>query len=116
MGLTEGWCRELKIVSRHHQLFYRVLKPPTASTCWRFLHLEEPLRLLQAIIGEAPSEHLNYYDGYDTITQNSAGDITLECVSGKTHVYVSNQNYSVDFLDDEGTADDYGKYIGTLYQ
>lgn len=67
------------------------------------------------VIGEAPSEYLNYYDGYDTITQNSAGDITFECVSGKTHVYVSKQNYSVDFLNDESMPDTYGKYIGTLY-
>jgi beta-lactamase superfamily II metal-dependent hydrolase len=67
------------------------------------------------IIGEAPSEDLNYYEDYNTITQNSAGDITLECVSGKTHVYVSNEDYSVDFLDDENLPDTYGKYIGTLY-
>lgn len=66
------------------------------------------------IIGEAPSKDLNYYEGYDTITQNSAGDIILECVSGKTHIYVSNKSYSVDFLDDEGMPDTYGKYIGTL--
>jgi len=67
------------------------------------------------IIGEAPSEDLNYYEGYNTITQNSAGDITLECISGKIHIYVSNENYSVDFLDDENLPDTYGKYIGTLY-
>jgi hypothetical protein len=66
------------------------------------------------IIGEAPSEHLNYYSGYNTITQNSAGDITMECVEGKTHFYVSNYDYSVDFLDDENKTDDCGKYIGTL--
>lgn len=66
------------------------------------------------VIGEAPSKHLNYYDGYDTITQNSAGDITLECVSGETHIYVSNQNYSVDFLDNEYMPNNYGEYIGTL--
>lgn len=66
------------------------------------------------IIGEAPSKHLNYYEGYDTITQNSAGDIILKCISEKTHIYVSNWNYSVDFLDDEGMSDTYGKYIGTL--
>ena len=66
------------------------------------------------IIGEAPSKDLNYYAGYDTITQNSAGDIILECVSGKTHIYVSNQSYSVDFLDDEGISDNYWNYIGTL--
>jgi len=67
------------------------------------------------IIGEAPSKDLNYYYGYNTITQNSAGDIVLECESGKTHIYVSNRRYSVDYLDDEGLADTYGKYIGTLY-
>lgn len=66
------------------------------------------------VIGEAPSEYLNYYEGYDTITQNSAGHITFECVSGRVHIYVSNQNYSVDFLDDESMPDKYGTYIGTL--
>lgn len=66
------------------------------------------------IIGEAPSEDLNYYAGYNTITQNSAGDIIFECVSGKVHIYVSEQNYSVDFLDNENMSDNYGRYIGTL--
>ena len=66
------------------------------------------------IIGEAPSEYLNYYDGYNTITQNSAGDITLECDSGKTNIFVSNPDYSVDFLDEDNLQDTYGKYIGTL--
>jgi len=67
------------------------------------------------VIGEAPSEHLNYYFGYNTVTQNSAGDITFECGLGQTHVYVSNPNYSVDFLPDEGMPDTYGSYyIGTL--
>ena len=66
------------------------------------------------IIGEAPSEHLNYYRSYDTITQNSAGDITLECVTGKIHVYVSEDDYSADFLDDDGLDNTYGNYIGTL--
>src|SRR2546425_3283845 len=31
------------------------------------------------VVGEAPSEDLNYYQGHNTITQNSAGDILLEC-------------------------------------
>ena len=53
------------------------------------------------VVGEAPSSDLTYYDGYDTITQNSTGDIVFECRSGKTHVYVSKQNYSVDFLEEE---------------
>ena len=66
------------------------------------------------IIGEAPSKDLNYYYGHNTITQNSAGDITLDCYSGKTHIYVSNPSYFVNFLDNENMPDDYGKYIGTL--
>ena len=65
------------------------------------------------IIGEAPSEQLNYYGDYDTITQNTAGNIVFECVTKKVHIYVSNRNYSVDFLDDEGYAT-YSNYIGTL--
>jgi len=66
------------------------------------------------IIGEAPSIHLNYYVGYNTITQNSAGDITFDCVPEQTRVYVSNRDYSVHFLDDEGMPDTHGKYLGTL--
>lgn len=66
------------------------------------------------IIGEAPSHHLHYYDGYNTITQNSAGDIAFECEDDKTHIYVSNSTYSVDFLEDEGLASTHGKYLGTL--
>jgi beta-lactamase superfamily II metal-dependent hydrolase len=66
------------------------------------------------IIGEAPGEDLNYYVGYNTITQNSAGDIILECNFGETHIYVSNYDYTVYYLDDEEMSDTYGKYIGTL--
>jgi beta-lactamase superfamily II metal-dependent hydrolase len=66
------------------------------------------------VIGEADSEHLNYYDGYNTLAQNSAGDITLECETGQTNIYVSNDDYRVDFLEDELKQDTYGTYIGTL--
>ena len=66
------------------------------------------------IVGEAPSSDLNYYDGYDTITQNSAGDIVFECLTGKTHVYVSRSGYSVDFLRREDVANTHGYYIGTF--
>lgn len=67
------------------------------------------------VVGEASSKHLNYYDGYHTITQNSAGDITFECISGKVHIYVSKTDYNVDFLYDENIQNTlYGKYIGTL--
>jgi beta-lactamase superfamily II metal-dependent hydrolase len=65
------------------------------------------------VIGEAPSEYLNYYQGYNTLTQNSAGDIIFECVSNKVHIYVSNNKYKVDFLDQED-AHSFNYYIGTL--
>lgn len=65
------------------------------------------------IIGEAPSNNLNYYDGYNTITQNTAGDIIFECVRNKVHIYVSNKNYSVGFLNNEYKIN-YDNYIGTL--
>lgn len=65
------------------------------------------------IVGEAPSEQIEYYEGYKTITQNSAGEIIMDCVSSKVHLYVSNKNYSVDFLVDED-KNSYEFYLGTL--
>ena len=65
------------------------------------------------IIGEAPSQHLNYYGSYNTITQNTAGTIAFECVSSCVHIYVSNINYSVSFLSNH-RATTYDNYIGTL--
>ena len=67
------------------------------------------------VVGEAPSSDLTYYGDYNTITQNSAGDIAFECLTGKTHVYVSKSNYSVGFLRQENVRDTYGYYIGTFY-
>ncbi|MCK4252709.1 MBL fold metallo-hydrolase [candidate division WOR-3 bacterium] len=69
------------------------------------------------VMGEAPSKNLDYsgYDGHNKITQNSAGDIIFECIGNKIHIFVSNENYTVDFLDDEGEEDQYDcYYIGTL--
>lgn len=66
-----------------------------------------------AVIGEAPSEHLDYYGDYDTITQNSAGTIVFECNANKVHIYVTNEDYFVDFLDD-ADMHTYRNYIGTL--
>jgi beta-lactamase superfamily II metal-dependent hydrolase len=75
--------------------------------------LLDAINPLIIVIGEAPSEHLNYYPGYNTITQNSAGDITFECDGKKVHIFVASEDYSVDFLDDEDrTGTD--NYIGTL--
>lgn len=68
------------------------------------------------IMGEANSNDSDYasYPDRDKIRQNSAGDIIFECnTDKKIHIYVSNENYSVDFLDDED-IDTYDYYIGTL--
>ena len=66
------------------------------------------------VVGEAPSKDLDYYKGYHTITQNSAGDITFYCDDDKVKIYVESDAYSVDFLKNEYCADTYGNYIGTL--
>ena len=65
------------------------------------------------VIGEAKSEDLYYYPGYNTITQNTAGDVIFECVDNKVHVYVGNDTYSVDYLNDERRST-YDNYIGSL--
>lgn len=66
------------------------------------------------IIGEADSSKLNYYNGYNTITQNSAGNIIFECESNKIHIYVGNSNYKATFdLEDEAKTT-FENYIGTL--
>lgn len=65
------------------------------------------------IIGEAPSRHLNYYTGYKTITQNRAGDITMELVDNKVHFYVSNDAYKRSDLKNEGAAT-FANYIGSI--
>lgn len=67
------------------------------------------------VIGEAPSRHLNYYTGYKTVTQNSAGNIIMDCIEEKVHFYASNRNYSNDALEDEGLQDNFGAmYIGSI--
>lgn len=66
------------------------------------------------VIGEAPSRHLNYYTGYKIVTQNQAGDITMDCIGDKVHFYVSNKDYSrEDVLDDEGMTA-YPNYVGSI--
>jgi beta-lactamase superfamily II metal-dependent hydrolase len=68
------------------------------------------------VIGEAPSEHLCYYSGYDCVTQHSAGAITFDCTDdGKIHIYVENKYYSVQFLKNERLPNAFGGYyLGTL--
>lgn len=67
------------------------------------------------VIGEAPSAHLNYYAGYNTITQNSAGDIVFDCEDDYIDIYVSNKYYSVTFLAKRKLANNHGAYyLGSL--
>lgn len=65
------------------------------------------------IIGEAKSKNLNYYSKYNTITQNTAKDITFECETGHIHIYVQNKEYEVDFLENHN-KNTYEGYLGTL--
>ena len=69
------------------------------------------------VVGEAPSSDLTYYNEWNTITQNSAGDIVFECLSGKTNVFVSKSTYSVNFLSrEQGIGNRHGcYYIGTFF-
>lgn len=66
------------------------------------------------VIGEAPSRHLNYYTGYQKITQNRAGDIIMECVEGKVHFYVSNSTYVGPSKLNNESRTTFPNYIGTL--
>ena len=69
------------------------------------------------VIGEGPSKYLTYYPHYNTIKQNSAGDIVFDCCNDYVHVYVSNADYNWDtsFLNDKN-ADNrkYGTYLGSF--
>ncbi len=65
------------------------------------------------VIGEAPSEYINYYSGYNIMTQNSCGDILFQ-TDTNVHIYVGDNSYSVDFLDNDGLDHSHGLYnVGT---
>ena len=69
------------------------------------------------VIGEAPSEYLDYYNGYNTITQNSTEDIIFNCVEGYIHIYVKKESYpySTEFLENLDLEDESkGQYLGSL--
>jgi beta-lactamase superfamily II metal-dependent hydrolase len=66
------------------------------------------------VLGSADSDDLERYSDRNHISQRRAGDITFECESGQTHIYVSSDTYTADFLDDELMPDTHGNYIGTL--
>lgn len=70
------------------------------------------------VIGEAPSENINYYSNYNTIKQNSAGDIIFDCINNWVYVYASKDSYCLDtsFLN-HSLAEEagYGKYLGCFF-
>lgn len=69
------------------------------------------------IIGEAESENLNYYSCYNTITQNSAKDILLDCGTGIVDIYVGSSIYKPtrNFLkDNHKPSMDEMYYLGSL--
>ena len=65
------------------------------------------------IIGEAPSDTLHYYPGYNTITQNSAGDILFDCSDNVVHIFTS-KKYSVSFLTNKYQTKSGYYYLGSL--
>jgi len=67
------------------------------------------------IIGEASSDDIDYYAGYNTITQNTARNITMDLTDGKVHFFTSSTSYTVNFLKDEKIVnEELGTYLGTL--
>ena len=66
------------------------------------------------VIGEAPSDELTYYSDYNTITQNTAGDITFVVSNDSVDVYVGKENYKNDRLIDLSKVE-YANYIGSFW-
>ena len=68
------------------------------------------------VIGEAESDYIDYYDGYDTITQNSAGNIVFDCGVMEVDVYTSS-DFNHDYLKQKRKKSYWEtgeKYRGTL--
>lgn len=67
------------------------------------------------VIGEAPSDNICYYCDYNTLTQNTAGDIVFDLSNGYVDIYASNEKYNVDFLEDRQKSNSsYGYYLGSF--
>ena len=56
---------------------------------------------------------VDYYTGYEKITQNRAGDITMDLVDNKVHFYSSKPGYYHKKLDNEGHSK-YPNYFGSI--
>ena len=65
------------------------------------------------IIGEARTRELDYYTGYEKITQNRAGDITMHLESNKVHFYTSNPAFKKPHWNDEKQTR-FENYIGSV--
>lgn len=65
------------------------------------------------IVGEAPSDELDYYSEYDTITQNTAGDILFETNGDYLDVFVSESGYAK--TDGMVQNTNHGKHDGMKY-
>ena len=69
------------------------------------------------VIGNAPSEHIDYGDSHMTITQNTAGDIVFENIGTDVHIFTQNwiSNKPKGLVKKGITGDAYkGFYCGTL--
>jgi hypothetical protein len=65
------------------------------------------------VIGEAAEEHLNDYADYNTLLQNSAGDIVFECEEGFVHVFTG-KAISTPYLSKLGRSRDGYVYAGSF--
>ncbi len=65
------------------------------------------------ILGEAAVEDLDHYTGYNRIPQNVAGDIILQCVEHKVHIFTS-KPCTAAFLENENRTLAGAYYLGTL--
>lgn len=66
------------------------------------------------IIGEAESRHLDYYTGYQKITQNKAGDITMEIVNNEVHFYSSKPDYQTTATLESKDKNTFEYYFGSI--
>lgn len=74
----------------------------------------EKLQPEVVILGEAPSRNLHYYTEYNTISQNSAGDITMEIGQEEVDFYVANSGYGMKSWLTNKSKVAFPNYIGTL--
>ena len=66
------------------------------------------------VIGEAKSRHLHYYTGYQKLTQNRAGDITMELIDDKVHFYSSKSDYTPTAELDFDYQNTFENYFGSI--